>query len=319
VTPDVFEMPRASKKAGDDPVLREAAQWLARADLGTLDEAAFERWRAEDPRHALAFIRVSEAARRVTTDGAEAPAVKRARKLDPTRRGAIAAGLAVFSLGGGALIAGKVNARDRASTPVGGMRHVNLADAGGLTLNTDSAASWKADHQGLRLWLERGEIALDITAGARPVHLKGGVVGALLGPGRYNARLREGLLDLVVLKGEASAEGSNAAPVHGPAALALTPERPLARPLSEQDIAATLAWRSGEILFVDEPLSSAIEEYNRHLTRKIVLADPQLSGLRVGGRFVADDPSAFLRALETTMNVRVTPSQQAMLLSRKNS
>ncbi|SFI54583.1 DUF4880 domain-containing protein [Caulobacter sp. UNC279MFTsu5.1] len=300
-------------------MLREAAQWLARADLGTLDEAAFERWRAEDPRHALAFIRVSEAARRVTTDGAEAPAVKRARKLDPTRRGAIAAGLAVFSLGGGALIAGKVNARDRASTPVGGMRHVNLADAGGLTLNTDSAASWKADHQGLRLWLERGEIALDITAGARPVHLKGGVVGALLGPGRYNARLREGLLDLVVLKGEASAEGSNAAPVHGPAALALTPERPLARPLSEQDIAATLAWRSGEILFVDEPLSSAIEEYNRHLTRKIVLADPQLSGLRVGGRFVADDPSAFLRALETTMNVRVTPSQQAMLLSRKNS
>lgn len=319
----MFEKRSASEDAGDDPVLRAAADWLARADLGTLDEAAFERWRAEDPRHALAFIRVSDAARRAAADGAEAPAVKRARTTASTRRGAIAAGLAVLSLGGGALVAGKVNARDRASTPVGGMRHVDLADTGGLTLNTDSAASWKADREGLRLWLERGEIALDIAANAQPVHLKGGPVGARLGPGRYNARLREGLLDLVVLKGEASAEGVPASPsttpVRGPAALALTPERPLARPLSEQDIAATLAWRSGEILFVDEPLASAVEEYNRHLVRKIVLADPQLGGLRVGGRFVAGDPSAFLRALEMTMDVRVTPSQQAMLLSRKNS
>jgi transmembrane sensor len=304
-------------------VLRAAAQWLARADLGALDEEAFERWRAEDPRHALAFIRVSDAARRAASDGAEAPAVVRSRKVAPTRRGAIAAGLALFTLGGGALLAGKVNARDRASTPVGGMRHVDLADTGGLTLNTDSAVSWKSGHDGLRLWLERGEIALDIVPSGPRVHLKGGPVGASLGPGRYNARLREGLLDLVVLKGEASAEGVTASadgsPVHGPVALALTPERPLARPLSEQDVAATLAWRSGEILFVDEPLSSAVEEYNRHLTRKIVLADPQLSGLRVGGRFVADDPSAFLRALEATMNVHVTPSQQAMLLSRKIS
>lgn len=304
-------------------MLRAAAQWLARADLGTLDQEAFERWRAEDPRHALAFIRVSDAARRAAADGAEAPAIVRSHKVAPTRRGAIAAGLAIFSLGGGALVAGKVSARDRASTPVGGMRHVDLAKTGGLTLNTDSAASWKSGHDSLRLWLERGEIALEIVVGASPVYLKGGTVGARLGPGRYNARLREGLLDLVVLKGEARAEGVTASadgsPVHGPVALALTPERRLARPLSEQDVAATLAWRSGEILFVDEPLSSAVEEYNRHLTRKIVLADPQLRGLRVGGRFVADDPSAFLQALETTMNVRVTPSQQAMLLSRKIS
>jgi transmembrane sensor len=303
-------------------VLREAAQWLARVDLGTMDLQAFERWRAEDPRHALAFIRVSDAARRAATDGAEAPAVKRSRKIDPTRRGAIAAGLAIFSLGSGALVAGKVAARDRASTPVGGMRQIDLADTGALTLNTDSAASWKSGHDGLRLWLERGEIALDVVAGASPVHLKGGSAGARLGPGRYNARLREGLLDLVVLRGEVSVEGfaaSASAPMRGPAAVALTPERPLARSLSEQDIAATLAWRSGEILFVDEPLSSAIEEYNRHLVRKIVIADPQLGGLRVGGRFVADDPSAFLRALQTTMDVRVTPSEQALLLSRKIS
>ena len=318
----MFGKRSASKEPGDDPVLRAAAHWLARADLGTLDQEAFERWRGEDARHALAFIRVSDAARRTAADGANAPAVKRSRGSDATRRGAIAAGLAVFSLGGGALIAGKVNARDRASTPVGAMRHVDLTNAGSLTLNTDSAASWKAGQDGLGLWLERGEIALDIVAGASPVHLKGGSVGARLGPGRYNARLREGLLDLVVLRGEAIPEGvaaSSNAPVRGTVALTLTPERPLARPLSEQDIAATLAWRSGEILFVDEPLSSAIDEYNRHLVRKIVIADPMLGGLRVGGRFVADDPSAFLQALQTTMNVRVTPSEHAMLLSRRNS
>jgi transmembrane sensor len=315
----VFGKRRSSQSAGQDPVLREAAQWLARADLGKMDQEAFEAWRA-DPRHALAFLRVSEAARRAAED----PVMAKTVRPGLSRRSMMGAGLGVLSIGGGALVAGKVSARDRASTPIGGLRRVELAHAGALTLNTDSAVSWKAQGDRLRLWLERGEIALDLMGRSVPVHLQAGAVGAHLAPGRYNARLRDGLLDLVILSGQASADGatrSNAADpaVRGPHALVLTPDRPLVRSISEQDVAATLAWRSGEILFVDEPLSVAVEEYNRHLVRKIVLADPQLGGLRVGGRFTADDPTAFLRALQATMNVRLTASDEALLLSRKNS
>lgn len=313
---DVFSKRPSANVKSDDPILREAAQWSARAELGTLDAAEFERWRAADPRHALAFIRVTDATQR-TAEAASGRQEIRARGV--SRRSAIAAGLGALTLGGGGLLASRVSARDRVSTPVGGLRRVDLPSAGALTLNTDSAASWRRERDGLRLWLERGEIGLDLTEGAGPLRLNGEQGGARLSPGRYNARLRDGLLDLTILSGEARAElAGDGAIVRGPHAVLLAADRPLVRAVSSEDLAALGAWRNGEILFVDEPLGQAVDEYNRHLLRKIVIADPTLAGLRVGGRFTADDPAVFLRALKVTQGVDVTTSGEAVFLSRKS-
>ncbi|MET3663607.1 DUF4880 domain-containing protein [Caulobacter sp. 1776] len=313
----VFKSRRSTFRDQADPALAEAAQWLARADLGTLDEAAFETWRAADPRHALAFVRVADAARKAALAGQNGRAALQAPQV--SRRAAVAAGLGVLALGGGALVAGKVSARDRASTPVGGTRRVVLPRAGDLILNTDSAASWRRGRQGLSLWLERGEIALDLTDGAAPVHLRGARGGARLGAGRYNARLREDLLDLTILRGQAVVDEFGGEAIQKPSALLLGSGEPLVRALSDQDIAETLAWRDGDILFVDEPLPAAVVEYNRHLVRKIMIADPRLKDLHVGGRFDADDPRGFLRSLETAMDVHVSMSDREILLYRKRA
>lgn len=316
----MFKNRRPTFRDQADPALAEAAQWLARADLGTLDEAAFEQWRAADPRHALAFARVADAAQKATFAGQDGRAAT--HEFQVSRRAAVAAGLGVLALGGGALVAGKVSARDRATTPVGGTQRIVLPRAGDLILNTDSAASWRRDRQGLSLWLERGEAALDLTDGAGPVHLRGKRGGARLGPGpgRYNARLREDLLDLTILRGQAVVdETGGGEAIQKPSALLLGSGEPLVRVLSDQDIAETLAWRDGAILFVDEPLPAAVVEYNRHLVRKLIIADPRLKDLHVGGRFDADDPRGFLRALETAMDVQVSMSDREILLYRKRA
>ncbi len=312
----MFHKQTSSDETAGDPLLREAAQWLAQAELGTLDEAAFARWRDADPRRALAFARVVDASQRA----AEAARGGRGTARSPalSRRGLIAASVGAVTVGGGALVAVRASAREEASTPVGGLRRISLAHAGELLLNTDSAASWRDGRGGLQLWLERGEVGLDVVAGAALVDLKGGEGGARLAPGSYNARLRGGALDLTILRGEAKT-GRSAGAIRGPHALMLTADRALVRPLSTDEVAATLAWRSGEILFLDETLAGAVEEYNRHLARKIVIADRGLGGLRIGGRFAADDPSAFLRALELTMGVQVTASPQTILLSHKTT
>ncbi len=314
---------RSTHAKAEDEALREAGLWLARADLGTLDEVAFERWRAADPGNALAFVRVASAAQRTAEAAREgSPANVAARKPSVSRRSAVAAGLAALSLGGGGLFASRVYARTRASTSVGVVRRVVLPKTGALILNTDSAASWRRrDGHGMRLWLERGEIALDLASDAAPVQLTGEQGGTRLSPGLYNARLRGGLVDLTILRGEAWADEpglqTTSTVVRGPHALLLTSDRPLVRAVSNEDLEALAAWRNGEILFVDQSLAEAVDEYNRHLIRKIVIADPALGGLRVGGRFVADDPSAFLRALEITKGVAVTGSGQRILLSQK--
>ncbi len=306
----------SSNGQADDPVLREAARWLARAELGTLDEAAFERWRA-DPRHALAYARVVDAARRTAAAVAGGAVLPRGRASEVSRRAALIVGLGAMSLGGGVLLAGRVNARSRASTPVGGLRSVDLPSTGALTLNTDSAVSWRSDRRGTRLWLERGEIALDLAGHAPPLRLAGGEGHARLAPGLYNARLRQGLLDLTILRGEARVDEPSDAVIRGPRAVVLTSGGALVRNVSSEDLAATQAWRDGDILFVNTPLAAAVEEYNRHLSRKIVIADPALGDLRVGGRFTATDPSVFLRALELTLGIEVTTSEQSVILLQK--
>lgn len=314
----VFKERRPPTVGQEDRALAEAAQWLARADLGALDQAAFEAWRDANPANALAFLRVTDAARKAELVGLGER--KRHHERQVSRRAAVGAGFGILALGG-ALFAGKVNARDRASTPIGAMKRVALPQAADLMLNTDSAASWRQGRQGLDLWLERGELALDVSNTGASVSLRGRRGQARLGPGRYNARLREDLLDLTILHGRAliGEPGAEVQVVQRPSGLLLGSGAPLVRALSEQDVAETLAWRDGEILFVDEPLPAAVVEYNRHLVRKIIIADPRLKELHVGGRFDADDPSGFLHALEAAMDVQVSRSDQEILLYRARS
>ncbi|MGH1561124.1 hypothetical protein ACRAWD_32145 [Caulobacter segnis] len=85
-------------------------------------------------------------------------------------------------------------------------------------------------------------------------------------------------------------------------------------PLSDQDVAETLAWRDGDILF-DEPLPAAVRvEQNRHLVRKITII-AQLAAQGAARRRTLSTPTiplAFLLALETTMDhsSQVLPSKK---------
>ncbi|SFI54464.1 protein of unknown function [Caulobacter sp. UNC279MFTsu5.1] len=51
--------------ARERAILREAARWLAREDVGTVDQEEFDAWLA-DSRHALAYARVLDAIRWAT-------------------------------------------------------------------------------------------------------------------------------------------------------------------------------------------------------------------------------------------------------------
>ena len=54
---------------------------------------------------------------------------------------------------------------------------------------------------------------------------------------------------------------------------------------------------------------------NRYLERKIVIVDPAIGRLRIGGRFTSSDPTDFLAALEVVLPVRARRDQQAHLLT----
>lgn len=291
----------------------EAALWMVRLDSGSADAAAFERWRAADPAHVVAYARVAAAWSALDATPAVVAAPPWRRGL--SRRAALMSfgGLAMAAAGVG--VSGKVLAREQAKTGVGERRTIRLAPGARVDLNTDSHVFWRAGPDRVTLWLERGEIAVSAAAGAGAVHIRGEGVEWRLAPGRYNARLNDDRLELTTLDGVAESRKPQPIRLMRGERLILrngvvsTGEAP--RPV----LARATAWPQGEIVFEDASLEEAVAEYNRYLERKLTIADPQIARLRIGGRFTSSDPSDFLAALQAVLPVRAQSSGAGVTLT----
>lgn len=282
----------------------EAAAWFAQWQTGTVDTEAFERWRA-DPARALAFARVTSAWEAISENNEAVD-----DQTGMTRRGWLRTGIAgavVVSAGTG-LFASRAYAWESASTEVGETRKLRLSDGSMVALNTDTSISWRFSKASRELWLERGEVAIELQSGPE-AQLRTGASRALLGSGRFNARLRAEALNLTVLRGRATATaGGSSTSSHLQAKpyqrIAFSSTGVTLRSESSDTVEAALAWQSGDVVFLDTPLSEAVAEYNRYLLRKIVIEDPSIGAIRVGGRFVSSDPADFLDAISSSLGVK---------------
>jgi transmembrane sensor len=78
--------------------------------------------------------------------------------------------------------------------------------------------------------------------------------------------------------------------------------------VAEADVTRKLSWTEGRLWFDRETLSNVVAEFNRYNRRQLVIADPAIADLRIGGGFEATDPESFVAALERTVGVRAFPS-----------
>nr|WP_274602716.1 FecR domain-containing protein [Sphingomonas sp. CFBP 13728] len=287
----------------------EAAGWLAALDAGSADVAAFEAWRDADIRHAVAFAEVAgtwrdldglRGSRGETRASSEAQPASKIVAWPNRRQLLRAAGsiVGVAAVGGG--IAYRAAARDMAETRVGQRMAVAVTPGISLDLNTDSRVYWRTGAPA-RLWLDRGEIALRLAADQRLQLLTPG--GQFqLDPGAYNVRLRGPGCELAVLTG-GIADGSTMRIASGEVALVTAGQASIR---ARDDISGVTAWQHDTLVLNGESLDYAVAEMNRYLPNKIVIGDPALSRLRVGGSFATTRPAEFLRALRSSFGIRAT-------------
>jgi ferric-dicitrate binding protein FerR (iron transport regulator) len=76
--------------------------------------------------------------------------------------------------------------------------------------------------------------------------------------------------------------------------------------LSPASLDRRTAWTDGWLWFTDEPLPQALTEFNRYHRRQLVLVDPRLTALRIGGRFRSSDVDSFVASLERSFDVQAT-------------
>ncbi|WP_294203016.1 DUF4880 domain-containing protein [uncultured Sphingomonas sp.] len=305
----------------DADLTDEAAAWLAALDAGSADLAAFEAWRDTDVRHAVAFAEVASTWRDLdrlrVARGDVQHQPETAMPAGPDRSDrrhmlrAAASVAAVMVVGGG--WAYRANARDKAMTQIGERATVTAGPGLSLKLNTDSCVYWK-DGAPDRLWLEQGEVAIQLGSPHR-LELIAPDGRFELAPGLYNARLRPTGCELAVLQGQIF-DGAKRQLERGEVAVA-TAGQWTVHSRDGSDMARVTAWQRDTLVLNGESLDYALAEMNRYLTNKIVIGDPALSRLRIGGTFATTNPQEFLQALHSSFGVQaISGANGGIVLSR---
>jgi transmembrane sensor len=309
---------RLPMRAAENPTDAQAAAWVARLDRSGTDESdhpELQRWLAEDGRHRGAFVRAR--AMWQMLDG-EASAPERALPVleAPVTRRALVAGLAACVVGGATLVTlgwPRPAEATMLRTGFGEIRRFGLSGGGQLVLDGTSAVALHHDDQP----------RLDLLAGAAWIDLgpASPTLGVVAGGMRLSAVASSLALrhdpqpEVIVAKGFVDLlDGDAQATRLGPGARARRGADSVTRidQLSPGSLDRMLAWRTGDIDLDGETVAAAADRFNLYNRRRIVIADTELAGKRVVGRFTLHRPDDFADAVAAMYGGNVSRTQTAI-------
>jgi transmembrane sensor len=327
---------------------RGSAAWT------TADASELEAWLTQSVSHRVAYYRLNaawtEAGRVRALGGAKLPVadvldVRTERGEITKRRGvmrfAIAAGVLVLMAAGLGVFLYQTLASNRFTTVVGGLQSVPMADGSRVTLNTDSQLRIVLSDRARTVDLDRGEAFFEVAHDPkRPFVVQVGNRRITALGTQFSVRREGNLVRVVVTEGAVRLESV------GPALLPHedvaardstesfgTADLPRVKILSAGSVARvsgddvfiqthpvaevvqSLTWRRGLLTFRDTPLADAVAEFNRYNSRKIVIDDPAIAALEVGGVFRATNLDVFVRLLEQGFAVNATVEADRIILT----
>lgn len=209
------------------------------------------------------------------------------------------------------------------STPMGSVRTVLLSDGSQATLSSDSRIRVALSHGERHIDLLQGEAYFEVSKDpARPFVVIAGERRVVAVGTRFAVRRDREDLRVVVTEGIVRLQpgpigsGPPARPTllrAGSRALA-SAHGVLVRSGTVEDAEREVDWRGGYLTFRDSTLADAAFEFNRYNARKIVMGDPQVAALRVGGNFRWSNTETFVRLLEQGFPVRAEQQPERIVL-----
>ena len=314
--------PDASSELLEPAIVQRAAEWMARLwadDASDEDRAACARWRAEHPRHELAWSRLQAfddklrsvpggIARHTLADtSAASPAPRRGRRRVMQLLGfmAMAGGIAHVVRGTDAW---QIAAASH-GTARGEVREITLPDGTQVVLASASAIDLRFDGAERLILLRAGEIlvntAPDPQSTPRPLRVRSrhGTVQAL--GTRFTLRQEDEQSRVAVFEGAVEVRPARAPGqvVRVEAGQGAVFSGDLAQPpVAAQESAA--AWARGVLVADNMPLGELVAELARYRTG-LLRCDPQVASLRVTGVFSLRDTDRALHNLALGLPVQV--------------
>ena len=312
----------------------QAALWVTELhgpDRNAALEAKVKQWIAEDPRHAAAFELATDAWQRsgnlpgrLPLSEAGARNSKKARRVSRP----VLAGVAVLIVG---LVVAIYLARDNTiSTGPGEQRTVALNDGTEVTLNANSRVIVQYDEHARRVALVKGEALFNVVKHQpRPFVVMAGDRKVVAVGTSFVVRRETDSgtgFDVTLIEGRVAVEALSEPdflPADGaPDVKLLAPGQRIKFARNKQDavdspnLDKVTAWQRGQLIFDDISLQEAAAEFNGYGSRRIVIDDPTVARLRVGGVYRIADPMSFARSMAATYQLRLADDDTTITLSR---
>ncbi len=215
----------------------------------------------------------------------------------------------------------------RFETDYGGFERIVLDDGSVVHLNTNSVMRVRFTEEHRQVVLDRGEalfkVAHDVT---RPfdVQAEGTTVRAV--GTEFSVRVRgtaggQKNIEVLVKEGRVAIDPprqellehatllpTSVSTLSAGETVTISAKRLHVEKVAETDVDRKLSWTEGRLWFERQRLADVVAEFNRYNRRQMVIADPAIADLRIGGGFEATDPDSFIAALERTLGVRAFPA-----------
>jgi len=318
------------RHADEDSRLEAAADWVVRLQADDLDEAealAFDAWLEASPANARAY---DQALSVWTAYGQEAERVAEAlsqRRQKPVHRRQLWFGAGAAAAAAGALVLLpqlRSPPTEVYATGVGQHRTVTLADGSTLAMNAATRLSVTLRRDRRDVTLHQGEVIFDVAHDARrPFEVAAGdrtvrVVGT-----QFDVRRHDGELSVTVARGAVDVR-----PVEGAVGRAyrLRPDQRLDHregapgvQVAAVDAQEVLGWRSGRVVYREQPLSEVVADLNRQFPTPIRIEDAALAATPISGVLVLDDQDAVIRRLALLVPISAVRSDAGLVLRREGA
>lgn len=209
-------------------------------------------------------------------------------------------------------------AGERYITRVGAIDTVPLTDGSRITLNTDTQVRVALKATERLIELDRGEAYFEVAKDrARPFIVRVASKRVIAVGTKFSVRRDQDDIQVIVTEGTVRFEATEDADAsansqavraelltEGAIALSRAGSVIVQRESTDQ-LRDHLSWRSGYLVFRDTPLAEAVAEFNRYNRRKIVIEDPAIAGIEVGGNFKSDSTDVFLWMLRNAFAIDV--------------
>jgi transmembrane sensor len=322
-----------------DELEKAAATWIARRDGETWtseDAASLDAWLAQSPGHRVAYYRL----RAIWIQAGRLRATRSPSRYRPL---AVAAGvllllagvIASFQMGffGSSTeavpaVAQTIEAppagdgpatadapavvpsppapaatfQQRYVTALGASQAISLPDGSRVTLDTDSRIRVAMDGRSRTVQLDHGQAYFEVAKDPlRPFVVRAAGLDVIAVGTAFSVRRVASEVRVVVAEGAVRLEGKGLLPAGGIARVeGATVQIHHAQPM---EVERNLSWRGGVLTFRHTALSEAAAEFNRYGVRPIVIADPAIGALELGGVFRTNDVEGFVHLLERTFPI----------------